>query len=62
MKATRAKMICPECGVEMNHHADKLIYATHPDEEAHMDAALGGLIQETHTCPGCGSAAARLAN
>ena len=20
------KMICPDCGAEMNHHADKLVY------------------------------------
>ena len=22
------KMICPKCGNEMNHHADKLIYSS----------------------------------
>ena len=23
----KSKMICPKCGNEMNHHADKLIYS-----------------------------------
>ncbi len=52
------KMICAECGMEMNHHADKLVYSDSPDEMARMDPALGGLIEETHTCPGCGKAEA----
>ena len=49
------KMICPDCGAEMNHHADKLVYG---------DAADGGeeegaRVLEAHTCPGCGHNATR---
>jgi len=39
----RLKMICPECGAEMNHHAMKIDYR----------GETPGL-QEVHSCPGCG--------
>ena len=53
------KMICRECGTEMNHHADKLIYPSEKLQTAAIDVALGGLIEETHACPGCGAVASR---
>ena len=59
MAEKKAKMVCPECGVAMNHHADKLVDPTSPAEAAKMDAALGGLVEETHTCPECGKGASR---
>ncbi len=59
MATTASKMICPRCGVEMNHHCDKLVYATDPQTMAEADPALGGVIEEFHTCPKCGGAASR---
>ena len=56
----KRKLICAKCGAEMNHHADKLIY----DEKrstATNDPSLGGAIEETHSCPGCGAVASRSA-
>lgn len=55
-KSTKAgkKMICKECGDPMNHHADKLVDPVSPKEAAHMDAALGGIIEEMHYCAQCG--------
>ena len=53
------KMICPHCGVEMNHHCDKLVYVTGPQQMAQVDPALGGLIEEFHTCPKCGGVGSR---
>jgi len=53
-------MICPECDDEMNHHADKLIYPTELKSQ-HIDPALGGTIEESHCCPGCGATASRIA-
>lgn len=50
-------MTCPECGAEMNHHADKVDYAV-PEE---VDTVLGGAVEEVHTCPRCGDIAVRLA-
>jgi ribosomal protein S27AE len=54
------KMKCPDCGAEMNHHADKLVY-----EEASEDTGRwetdGGRILEAHTCPACGRSATRAA-
>jgi ribosomal protein S27AE len=56
---TKKKMICPDCQAEMNHHSDKLVYASDPRQAAAIDPSLGGLIQEFHTCPKCGGAASR---
>ena len=60
MENHKSKMICPKCGDEMNHHADKLIYSTAERASARIDPALGGLIEETHQCPGCGAIAGRI--
>lgn len=46
------KMICPACGAEMNHHADKIDGSTDVPEE--VDADLGGALEEVHVCPECG--------
>lgn len=51
------KMKCPNCGAEMNHHADKLDYGAEADEAA--DADEGGVVIEAHTCPNCGHTATR---
>ena len=54
-------MICPDCGVPMNHHADKLRKETHSDDALAFDSALGGVIEEFHTCPQCGKTESRRA-
>ena len=59
MSKTENKMICPKCGDEMNHHADKLVYLSSPEDAKEMNAALGGVIEETHSCPGCGAVESR---
>jgi ribosomal protein S27AE len=59
--ANNSKMICPHCGVEMNHHCDKLVYTTESQGPAQADLSLGGVIEEFHTCPKCGSSAVRQA-
>jgi ribosomal protein S27AE len=51
-----AKMICPECGAEMNFHAEKLIYSQSAPDSG---AALEGQVEEMHTCPRCGGSEAR---
>lgn len=51
------KMNCPDCGAEMNHHADKLVYGEAPEGAGESDA--DGRILEAHTCPGCGRSATR---
>ena len=50
------KMRCPDCGAEMNHHADKIVYDAAPGDDASDE---GGRILEAHTCPGCGRSATR---
>lgn len=50
------KMTCPDCGVEMNHHAEKIDYSESPDDASAIDSDLGGVLQEVHTCPVCGRA------
>ena len=53
------KMKCPDCGAEMNHHADKLDYGAAADDAYETDE--GGLVIEAHTCPDCGRTATRAA-
>ena len=57
-QVTRIK--CPECGIEMNPHAEKRRDPRSSEEAARMDTALGGLIEEVHMCPECGHVEARL--
>jgi len=45
----------------MNHHAEKLVYPSGPDEASSVDPVLGGMIEELYTCPRCGSGASRRA-
>jgi predicted RNA-binding Zn-ribbon protein involved in translation (DUF1610 family) len=54
-------MICPDCGVPMNHHADKVRKETRPDDARAFDSGLGGVIEEFHTCPQCGKTESRRA-
>jgi ribosomal protein S27AE len=61
MTKQKSKMICPRCGSEMNHHADKLVYPTSAQEAENIAPALGGVIEETHCCPGCGAVGSRRA-
>ena len=51
------KMNCPDCGAEMNHHADKLDYGA--AEGGFDDTFDGGAVVEAHSCPGCGRTATR---
>lgn len=46
-----SKMICPDCGAEMNHHANKIDYGA--DDPAFVDSVFGGALKEAHTCPEC---------
>jgi predicted RNA-binding Zn-ribbon protein involved in translation (DUF1610 family) len=59
--AKREKMICSECGMEMNHHAEKIDYTLAPGDENAGDADFGGALQEVHSCPQCGKTEMRRA-
>jgi predicted RNA-binding Zn-ribbon protein involved in translation (DUF1610 family) len=48
------KMLCPDCGVEMNQHATKIDYASALDDASEIDEDLGGVLEDVHTCPACG--------
>src|SRR5438132_4522118 len=39
-------MICPECGVQMNHHAEKLVHPSGAQEASAVHPILGGMIEE----------------
>ena len=56
------KMICPACGAEMNHHAEKVDYTAALDDPEAVDSDLGGILEEVHTCPDCGSVETRRAS
>jgi hypothetical protein len=53
-------MKCPDCGIDMNHHADKINYSAALAAPGTADAELGGVIEEVHTCPGCGKTEMRI--
>lgn len=57
----KRKLICPKCGGEMNHHADKLVYPAIPDDTHQDHSDLGGVVEETHGCPKCGTVESRRA-
>jgi ribosomal protein S27AE len=59
MAQEKKMMICPKCGEQMNHHADKLVHPVTAEEAKNVNAALGGVIEETHYCPGCGGVESR---
>ena len=61
MVVQTSKMICPKCGSEMNHHADKLRDPVKPEDIKHVNPALGGVIEEMHCCPGCRTVESRRA-
>ena len=50
----KAQMTCPQCGAQMNHQADKLVYPRNRDEAARMTEALDGVIEHVFACPNCG--------
>jgi hypothetical protein len=52
------KIGCPECGIDMNHHADKIDYSAVGTTEPEF----GGVLQEVHSCPGCGKSVTRIAS
>ena len=55
------KMVCPDCGVEMNYHAEKIDYTAALDNPSAIDPDLGGVLEEAHTCPACGKTTLRVA-
>lgn len=54
MATDKPRVTCPQCGVEINHHASKLTYPTTPEEASKIDPVLGGLLEDAHCCPECG--------
>ncbi len=56
------KMLCPDCGVELNRHAEKIDYTAAFTEPGAVDSELGGVIVAAHTCPECGRTETRRAN
>ncbi len=57
---SKKPMTCPECGVTMIHHAEKLVDPSRPQDRALVDPVLGGIVQEVHACPECGKGESRL--
>jgi predicted RNA-binding Zn-ribbon protein involved in translation (DUF1610 family) len=57
--ATTKAMRCPQCGLAMNYHAEKIdTLAALTDAEA-VDPDLGGVVEEVYACPGCGNMGTR---
>ena len=60
--ATTNAMTCPQCGIEMNYHAEKIDYMAVLSDSDAIDPDLGGVVEEVHTCPGCGTVGTRRAS
>lgn len=58
----RERMVCPDCGVAMNLHAEKVDYSADAPAGRAEDDDFGGLLTEFHTCPACGRTHARRAD
>jgi hypothetical protein len=43
----------------MNRHAEKVVHPDNADDLELIDLALGGVLEETHACPGCGNVESR---
>jgi predicted RNA-binding Zn-ribbon protein involved in translation (DUF1610 family) len=52
---------CPDCGVEMNRHAEKVDYTAGLAEPRAVDPDLGGILLAVHQCPDCGNVETRRA-
>ena len=48
-------MICPRCGAQMNHHADKVDVSSVRDGLTATDRTLDGILQNVYACPNCGN-------
>jgi predicted RNA-binding Zn-ribbon protein involved in translation (DUF1610 family) len=53
------KMICPDCGVEMNYHAEKIDHLAAVGSPEAIDPDFDAAVSEIHSCPECGSSASR---
>jgi ssDNA-binding Zn-finger/Zn-ribbon topoisomerase 1 len=49
----RRRLRCPECGAEMNCHAEKIDMSRTFEDVVPADPELGGVLVEIHTCPVC---------
>jgi predicted RNA-binding Zn-ribbon protein involved in translation (DUF1610 family) len=48
-------VLCPKCGTEMNHQADKLVEpVTRAEAKGAQAVVLGGVIVAVFACPACG--------
>jgi len=59
MPANHQPMICPYCGIPMNHHADKAVYASSGKPGLEAAESAEEVIEEFHTCPRCGRSGMR---
>ena len=55
----QTRLRCPRCGTDMNRHAEKLVHPDNAADARRLDPILGGLLEETHACPGCGNVESR---
>jgi transposase len=55
-------MMCPQCGIAMNYHAEKIDYMAALIDSNAIDPDLDGVVEEVHTCSGCGNVGTRRAS
>ena len=60
MKREKKKITCSKCGIEMNHHAEKLKIPETDKDMEYYDEDMEGVIEQYHRCPQCGEEVAIL--
>ena len=56
------QMMCPFCGAQMNHHADKVDVSSARDGLTVTDRTLDGILHNVYACPNCGNIEMRRAS
>jgi hypothetical protein len=54
--AAAKKMFCPKCRAEMNHHAEKVVYASKGYDPIFEER----VVEEVFACPNCSASASRV--
>ena len=54
------KMRCPNCGDEMNRHAEKIDYTAALEQPDATTKDFGGVLMSFHECPTCGTTQSRI--
>jgi hypothetical protein len=59
---SKPPMICPDCGRQMNFHAEKINQSASGSRHSGSGAEFHEVVDEIHACPACATIATRRAD